>query len=105
MSNQFGPSQDCIVCGQAVYPNDIVTCYGCNTLMCKRCRKEHNCHDILENRREEFIHELSDPICEVLSKFKYPNPSESRKEGKIIFDFVQTETAPAMILIIEEFRV
>jgi len=45
MSNRFGPSENCPVCGDAVYPDDLVMCDACEKTMCTKCLPNHRCEE------------------------------------------------------------
>ena len=46
MSDRWGPSEDCDVCGQPRSFGDFVTCAVCEQYLCKWCLEHnHDCHE------------------------------------------------------------
>ncbi len=91
MSDSYGPSEDCIVCGQPQIFGSLRHCHGCETDMCGHCRINHNCQKIMDDRLEEFIKKLSPPLADVLEKFGYSVNDERVADGQKIFEFTSSD--------------
>jgi hypothetical protein len=83
--NQFGPSEDCIVCGQAT--NEFRRCHGCETTMCNHCCTNHDCREINDKRFEDFINKIDEPLSEAFGKLGYNFNGECEKDGWRIYEF------------------
>ena len=53
MSDRWGPSEDCIVCGQAISVIDLRRCSLCRESMCKKCIESHVCKEIDDECKDE----------------------------------------------------
>ena len=95
MSDSFGPSEDCIVCGQPQSAGNMVRCYGCEADMCKHCRINHDCQKLINERTEEFIKKLDPHLCAALKEFGYSFVGESTTDEQVIFEFTSS-MAPRM---------
>jgi len=53
MSDRWGPSEDCTVCGQVISMIDWRTCPRCEESMCKECIENHVCEEIEDDSKDE----------------------------------------------------
>jgi hypothetical protein len=54
MSDRWGPSEDCEICGQPVSFGHLVVCSVCERTMCEWCvNHDHDCYAIYTDYNED----------------------------------------------------
>ena len=69
--DRFGPSMDCIICGQPESQIAFRHCYSCDTDMCPHCCAHHSCMEVLEKKRELFLEDFKAKFTEFLAEHDY----------------------------------
>jgi len=98
MSNQFGPSEDCPVCGQPAYPNEWRICHICGDEMCYHCMANHVCSKCVACKREvnkaedKYLEDYGEWVCgdechieflnKIIEKYKEENKYDIEQLAK-----------------------